>query len=275
MVAARAMRTLRLVAASFVTLLLGSAAHAIPITTCNTLVPVNDVGVLQNDVVCDTDDLEGVLLAPGATLDLNGFSLVSGSASEIGVVCLARRCQIQGPGVIDGASGNWVSVWLEDRVKLTIRDVTIRDAGLGIAGSFGARLVAQNVTLENHAEFALAVPKIAATNVTVTGSGEITLAAVLALKLTGEDVNVSDNPATGIAARSIRVENLTVNDNEFAGIEAIGSVTLSGASTAFGNDADGEGIDLLTLRRPRLRDTSQCGRSSGQFGAPWGVCVND
>lgn len=250
-------------------------AEAVPITTCNQTVTVGDVGVLQNDVVCSPDDLAGIILERDAALDLNGFSLVSGGASNVGVFCLSRECEIRGPGVIDGAPGRWISIWLEGAVKLKIRDVTVRNGDIGITGSLGTAVKAENVTIEDIDQWAFAAGKIRASGLTVTGSAALTIAAVNSRTLSGENIDVSNNGAIGIRADSVRVENLTVNGNAGLGIEALRGIVLRGNSAAFGNDAAGDGIDLQSVRPPRLRGASQCGRSADENGAPWGVCQND
>src|SRR5207245_3106154 len=87
----------RLVWALGITLLLGGVGRAIDIGFCGLDVPPGQVGVLQADLTCSG---VGVELEEMATLQMNGHSISGGS---IGVFC-SRRCTIQGPGEIIGAS---------------------------------------------------------------------------------------------------------------------------------------------------------------------------
>jgi hypothetical protein len=262
-------------------LLLATSARAVPITACNQTVPVGEVGVLQGDVVCADGVFNGVFLEKRATLDLNGFTLTGGIDAAYGVFCLERACEIRGPGVIDGGVGRWVGVQLEPRVKLTIRDVTVRNGRGGIAGKSLAlektRVILEGVRIEDNDEGALGSYYVVANDLVVLRNGQLLFGqgeVVGARSFRGENVEISDNAFAGLGAGTVSVENLIASNNGGVGVSA-GRLILRGNSQAFGNDAALDGIDLRSQRPPRLLDSSTCGKSSDFSGMPWGVCQND
>jgi hypothetical protein len=102
-------------------------------------------------------------------------------------------------------------------------------------------------------------------------------AGIVALKrLRGEDVTVNDTNGRGISGGHVQITRLQVHGNQFAGV--IGTRLTLIDSDVTGNDlAFGEGIDIGSLRRPRLVNTI-CGKSqvdSAPAGTSWGVCQND
>jgi hypothetical protein len=93
-------------------------AEAVSITQCGQTVPAGETGDLMNDMVCGAT--MGVILTDGATLNLNGFSIVGAGLGFIdpnalpyhgvfaGVLCNigpnpisgagVRTCEVNGPG---------------------------------------------------------------------------------------------------------------------------------------------------------------------------------
>ena len=117
----------RLAWAFGITLLVGGAGQAIDIGFCGSGVPPGQVGVLQADLTCSG---VGVELEEMATLQMNGHSISGGS---IGVFC-SRRCTIQGPGEIVGATNFGIVTSTNPSPRVVVEDVTIRDgAGSAIA----------------------------------------------------------------------------------------------------------------------------------------------
>ena len=253
-------------------LVLSAPAAALDITACGQTVPAGETGVLTGDVGCALSDFVGVGLEEGATLELNGFRL--GGGDNIGVHCRHRSCMISGPGTIYG--GDWIAVVLEDGVRLAVNDVTISGADVGILGGATpdshTRVNATNTVIENSLQWALSASKLLAEGFTVTGTGQNSLYAVATLSLRGTLIDVSNNDAVGIFTRKLKATNLTANGNTRVGVDAR-TIKLED-STLTGNNAAGAGIDVRSLRKPRLINTT-CGRSADNDGATWAVCAND
>jgi len=262
------MRALVIIFASL--FVLARPAHALDITSCGETVPANTIAKLVNDLDCTGEPL-GVGLEKDASLDLNGFTM--GGGTNIGVSCRSRRCTIVGPGVIDG---DWVAVNLESKVRLDIRHVTMFNADVAILGravqSDPNRIDIDDVTIDGTYNWAISGNRIRAQRLTITGSGFASIGVVLATRLVGAGIDVSNNYDIGISARKIRVANLTANNNEGVGIDASRCVLVDSEVT--GNAAAGSGVDIDCGTQPKLTNTT-CGLSSGNESGDWDVCTND
>jgi hypothetical protein len=121
--------------------------------------------------------------------------------------------------------------------------------------------------------------RVTLNNVSIThnGSDNPELGAIVANWVRGTQVILSDNFGYGLEgpAQSIVFRNLTATGNAEPVTFAYHARLID--STLTGNDAGGAGVDVYTLRRPRLQNTT-CGRSGGRQGdetIPSGVCSKD
>ena len=242
----------------------GGAAATVDVTTCGQTVPRGARGTLTQDLVCDGTS-DAIRLEARATLDLAGFSVViTGSPSGGDVPCLAGKCTILGPGEVRGSG-----VWAEAG-RLEMRDVTLRDGAIAIAAERHAKL--DDVTVDGFSVAGVLAPRLEANGLRVRNvTVQLHAAALSTTAIRGSGIEVADNDGPGILARSIRASNVTVRDNAGVGITTVHARLES--STLVDNDPSGEGIDLDSLRRPRLLSTT-CRRSRGP-GGPWGVCAED
>lgn len=246
------MRRLPLATVSALVLLATTSAVAqtVPVGTCFQSVPEGATGIVMNDIVCSsTPGTFVVELFNRATLDLNGHTL---SGGELGVACRGRRCTITSTG----SAG------------------TIRNAEIGILTGNEARvrMTVNNVILENHSTMALI-----ATRSRVRGDG-VTIA-TSGMGIQGRSVRLANFTATGmqfdaIHAVRLRLDGCSITGNTGVGIESA-SATIRNC-TVTGNDAGGDAIDVRTLRRPRVINTT-CGRSQrfSSHAEDWDVCAND
>ena len=250
--------------------ILAPTAHAVDITACGAQIPKREAGVLLNDLVCTTE-LSVVSVGENATLRLNGFS-ISG-ADNIGIYCRGKRCTIEGPGEIRDSDA--AAIFVDERTKLFLRDVDVRNVDIGVQ-TFGLRskIDLTNVLIDNASERAISANKARLQGVTITGSAATGGWAMNTDRLRGDDVVVSNNFGRGIfAAAKLKVSRLTANGNQDEAIDAQGRVILIDSELT-GNDAGGDGVDLRSEDRPKLRSTV-CGMSSDDKGGNWGVCTND
>jgi hypothetical protein len=254
------------------------------ITDCNTLVPANEVGVLQNDMSCGGAFI-AVGLGENATLDLNGHSITGTFYPDPprAVECRGVKFTIRssnGTGRIGG--GDFVAVeiglFTYNRARLLISDVDLHDARAGIQGSAflayprDTQVRARRVAAHGHAEYGIWVTRLTAWNVDASDNGGV---GVSADKLRGISMTASNNGRSGIFGGSISVKGLVADDNGDAGVRVV-SASLRDA-TLTGNDGYGIGADLMTVRHPHVGNT-MCGKSQvigGLGGQGWGVCSAD
>lgn len=89
------------------------------------------------------------------------------------------------------------------------------------------------------------------------------------------NVTASGNGAAGLFGERISATGLVANDNGDAGVRA-GKASLRDA-TLLGNDGLDLGIDVATVRPPRVVNTI-CGKSQvlgGVAEETWGICSGD
>jgi len=245
------------------------SAVAIDVTACEQVVAPNDVGILQADLTCPVN---GVFLEPGATLMLNGHELRGGT--NIGVYCRRRRCTIEGPGTI--SSPDWIGVLMEDRVHLTVRQVTFRGNDVGILGTYSGRhrVTLSDVVFEDNLQWALSARTLVATNLIARNNAPGGFYAITAASARIDGGDISSNlAAVALQGGRLRLDGVTVTGNTGMGVDATRSLRLANG-TATGNNAGGAGIDIRSASRPRLF-TATCGRSSDESGVTWGVCAGD
>lgn len=248
-----------------VTLALATPARAIDIATCNSFVPLGQVGVLQTDLVCP--GVAGVLVGVRATLVMNGHSITGGS---LGIQCAARRCTIEGPGEITGVSGCAIQAQPNVgplRIGVTGVDIYNNEHGICSGSSSRVRVRLADVTIRNNTNFGISSSPGAA-----TGPGTVV----------GRNIVVSDNGSFGILGRRIRLFGSLIENNTGIGVlSRVGRATLR-ESTVIGNDSV-NGFDVATHKRPHAR-ASTCGRSAvisdfagfpDPAAASWGVCAGD
>ena len=292
------MRGTSLLPALLAMLLLEGRAWAVDVTTCGQVVPENDVGVLQADLDCKgaprtcsyyantpcvSDDVcnhagvgrclsQAVILGKGATLQLNGHTIVADGSSGLGVWCahpaLNVRCTVQGPGEIVGGE---IGV---GAYRLVIQDVSIHGAHQGVVAP--TVVVATNVTADGNGLFGLYAGRLTATNVSASNNAN---AGIFSPRIRGTGVTTNDNGEQGLVVyRRFKLTGLTAQNNGAGGIYSTGGGLLID-STVSGNLYEGASLDLLTAHRPVLRN-STCGASAqldetGEPGPSWGVCSGD
>lgn len=212
-------------------LLLARPADAIDVTRCGQAIGPGQVGELRFDLGCL---LDGVRLEPGATLRLNGFTL-SGNGTGSGVSCTTKRCTIEGPGEIRGF---WAGVNCGG-CRVVARDVAVRENLEGIYIPLSGTLVAERVVASDNA-----------------GSG------IWAQAVKGSDIQASRNGANGVSAHGrLRIRRLDATDNAGWGVVGPESRSRLVDATVTGNDGAGDGFDIVSTGRMRLRRTT-CGRSA-------------
>lgn len=225
-------------------------AQAFDVTGCSQVVPEKETGVLQVDLTTCGSSAVGVFVSERGELDLNGHAVASGG---VGVHCLGKRCSVHGPGEIRNAAvyGIWASF---KNARLRVEDVDIHDNGvIGIAGTSGKpRLVLERVTLHGNRSGAETIFKG---------------------RISGEDVDASNNSEVGIAAGArFTFKRLTIlNTGGFGLICTYGGGKLIDSTVSGSTDTD-----ILTHSRPRLVN-STCGTSQSYnpSNGTWGVCTND
>lgn len=256
-------------------------AATVDVVSCMTIVPPYTTGIVQADLQC-----AGMFVAEletGATLDLNGHTIVGGVGS-----LAATKFEVVGPGTIVG------SITLNDVTrKLTVRDLDIVADGWGIFAGVDHRVT------------------VAASHVSITGAS---IAAIEALKVRLSDVRLDDNPldnptfSRGSAVFASRIKgngvsasrngipglpcpacaalyafnvakllDLTAVDNAGYGVFAVTQLRLKD-STVTGNDGAGLGVDVAAGGGLITVNTT-CGLS-GSSEPPytpgyWGVCSGD
>lgn len=245
-------------------------ASAIDITQCDTTVPEGEIGDLRADLSC-AGAFVGVRLLARATLRLNDHT-ISGTFQNDGfygspaAVLAYGRNRIQGPGRIapDASSTNDVAV-LARGAKL--RDVDLVGGKFGILGVPGdtPSLNLKNVTITDALDAAIALGRVRASNVTITGGGT----GLSCNDLRAKDFVTTGHAGYGLYALKVTAKRLTATGNSGPGVRAV-TARLSN-SVVTGNGPP----DLLTSEQPRLVLTT-CG-TSAQFPGPgtWGVCTND
>src|SRR5262245_6278511 len=229
-------------------------AAAVDVTACGQVVPEGQRAVLQADLsAC----FWGIVLEPGATLDLNGHHL-SGLPDFSDLIVCQRSCTILGPGelsetfegVVAGAAG--AGHRPARRGVLRIDGVTVRDAKFAL--NAGTAVRARNVVII-HSGRAFSSPRIRGTDVTITSS------------LPGETIGDG----------MVRLTRLVLSGGSTLGISAVGLRLVD--SYVVCDDAGYPGLDIVTRRRPTLL-RSTCGHSAHltRRGVPlstWHVCVDD
>jgi hypothetical protein len=258
-----------------------AGAATIDVTSCPATVPVNTVGVLQDDLDCEAGPTSSITLERGATLDLNGhtiaFQPVSGSLGTI--VRCDSRCTVQGPGALVSSSGPplaFAAIWVAERGRATIRDVAISGAGSGVVALNGIVRIS-NSTIEAVHWGVATVSRALVENVSidVAQPGGYCLGAT---DETGSIVKGSDVILTGCpdgiwASRQVKLDRLTAVGLGRIAVFSRNSIRLRD-STVTGSGS----LDLLSGRRPKLTNTA-CDRSGVDVddvpSESWGVCAND
>lgn len=254
-----------------VSVLCGSAAHGVDISSCGQTVPARDFGVLVNDLVCSDT---AVLLENHADLDLAGFSItVTGPGPAIAVHCLGTRCTVRdstlGPPAqilcTDGTAGGIVAN-AGPVAKVVLHTVHIDGCQHNVQAVF-ARVRAIDVVVSNATQTGMIADRLYLNSVTATGNAN---------GLYGTDVvkiavaTVTDNAGYGIASEGkVKGTTLTATGN---GLGVSGEHVKLFASTVTGNT-----LDVVSReRKPRLSG-STCDTSSdaASGGTPWGVCALD
>ena len=247
-------------------LVAGPSAWARDLTGCHQNVAAGSLGVLQNDIDCTGAQFGrwGVVLEPGAKLDLNGHSISGG----FGGVWCQGKCAISGPGVIAGTSVSGAFLYGKARLK----NFDIVGCGDGVRShSFTdtkTTVKAKGVTITGSGS-GISAWRVKATDVTITDSAY----GILASTVRGKRVTVDGNDGLGVRCDLCKFKELTATNNGDAGIEVWETAVLRD-SVLTGNDGLGSGIDIVSYLGPPIVINTTCGRSSSG-GGDWDVCTDD
>jgi hypothetical protein len=277
-------------------LALAVSAAAVDVTACGQSVADLDVGVLQADLDCtgqpgicvhpggndedvacstagdcysalDTCAHTAVSLGAGAILQLNGHSITGA-----GVLCSAEgSCTVTGPGSILSAP-----VGILARKKVVASGLTIDGGVFGIVSRLGGAILA-DLNLTNNTEDGIWSWRgtIHASNVVATGNGDSGLYATLKTVI-ARGVTASNNGNHGIDGYPVRASDVTAQGNVGIGVVSAKGLSIRD-STVTGNGLGYGGLDVVSARRPRVRNTV-CDHSKdiGPAENPnWGVCTLD
>jgi len=265
---------------------LAEARRIVELTDCDDYVGPGEIGVLQNDIVCEADD---IYLSRNARLDLAGFTVTKientaidqpGWDEESPIYC-SHKCEIYstspnpgrivGPGrgttdvVVAIEGGDYYDATYCRRIRVTNVEISSFDQGIDARD---ARGTIKNVTVSD------------------TGLG------IGTLRLKAEHVVATDND-TGIAAGLMKLNTVTVTGSSNKGISAGGlrAKAISVSGNEFGvfalrtriqdSDVTGNVTDVASFNAPKMKDTT-CDTSMILAGGfpfvtpdTWGVCASD
>lgn len=267
-------------------LLSTSVSHAFDVSTCGLVVPAGEVGHLVGDLSCPGTVEAGVTLEKGASLSLDGHSLLGDGGGRFGVACVGR-CTVTGPGEVGFFDSCLIAF---TNGKLTVRDLDVHHCTRGINAY---KVLAIDVDAHHHAEWAFIVGyDMKGRGVTADDNGlhgvygrKVVLedsamrrngshAVSVDISFRGTNVTFEDNVGAGVIGDKIKASGLNATGNGAGGVLASPSSLALRDSTLVGN----AGFDVGSERPPRLKDTT-CDKSfkaPGAVGGPsWGVCAQD
>jgi len=227
------------------------AAQEVAVTSCGQEVQAGAIGTLAADLDC-TGGGDGVVLGHKATLRLNGFTMTGASGFGINGVECPTRCTVEGPGTIRNFGEAGVSA---SRAIKVIGSTLSENKGVGVLAALGAVVVDSVVTGNDGVGVKAGMAKVTASTVSDNGTaGLVTQRA----KLVGS--TVESNGRLGVVAyRTARVIDSTVTGNG----------TSPDCGTAF------VCVDIMSARRPLIRDTLCDISFSDETGTDWNVCRLD
>ncbi len=273
-----------------------AAGQALDITTCNQIIPANETGVLQNDLVCpfpvngcfdcsrtpcfptgvacatnaDCGEdgrcaaLPAIAIERKGTLDMNDHSITA--PGQLAVVCRSKGpCTITSSVGRGEISGSELGVAM-GAGKLAVSDVDVHDNGAGIYSPIlHVRATLTRVTANDNGA-GIRVEELRANDVTANGNDTYGIDA--SGKIKGVNVTANDNDWGGIVCgRGMKVSGLTatgngngVDSHTGAGIVVTGGPLHLADSTVTGNtwvdDEPPIPLDLITARKPKLTNTT-------------------
>lgn len=235
-------------------------AMAVDVASCGSEIPSGETGELLGDLACGAIG-PAIVLANGATLNLNGFKIEGpGTGGNTGIACIGRRCVVNGPGEVAGFA---VGI---GATKATISSVVLRqnsEAGVTVKG--GKLRLSEVVASEN------------GIGVFVPGGR----------KLTGIDVEANFNELAGVWASGAHVKLvrlLASGNGQYGGLVLAKSRTTPRLidSTVVDNAGLGDSYDIIAMRSGVKLIRSTCGRGArvrGEMETPTIVralgCEND
>ena len=265
-------------------------AGAVDITGCGQTVPEGQVGRLLSDLVCSPTDVFtfdfGVMVEPGATLDLGGHSItMNHDGGNLAAIVCNDGCVVMSPAGTADITGLGPRFSFTAGVQMgrrsRVSEVHVRGFSYGIAtGADGSRIFLTNVTATDNEGFGIGIADhLVARNVNASHNGG---GIGIDRSIVGADITANDNTYLGIDAGSrIRARNVTITGNGECGIDAsAGKNGRTGSISLLDSNVTGNGTaDLISGHRPLLRSTA-CGASEHRdadgvsFGT-WGVCSLD
>lgn len=245
-----------------VLLLLASAtAGAVDVTTCGQTVLQGETGDLVADLDCTGFGQASVFLQTGATLRMNGFSLIGGLQ---GIATYPGKkggpvSYVVGPGAITGIASSPVTpgcaIFASN--KLSVEGVDIHGNDCGIRTFYGFKLTLTDVSITGNA-----------------GDGVFYTSLVGNGRIQAERVHISNNAGSGIvSAGKIDLRDATITGNGVAGVVSERKTIKGRNAIVTGN---GPGGDLAAYRKPRLILLSACDHSVNlKSGGTFGLCALD
>lgn len=227
------------------------AARAVDVTECGQTIAAGQTGVLRRGLTCGNRPTwpfspEGVRLAPGAKLDLDGFT-IAGNGSGVGVYCEGgrRACTIKGPG-----------------------EVRAFYAGVNCGG---CRIVARNVAFNGNV-IGIYAPLVGTLQAKRVVANDNTETGIWTHRLRVVDVEASRNGFYGVAGNErLSLRGVEATGNGYEGVRCLGfecGKTEIVGSTVTGNGADADGYDIVSTGRVKMRNVT-CERSAQFFYPFW------
>jgi hypothetical protein len=285
----RDLRPLALVGVILTAPLFPGSAQAFDVDTCGQTVPRGEIGVLQTDLTCPQGALSiAVTLDRRATLDLNGHTLTGG---DVSVACSGARCKVVGPGEIVGSTA--YGIWGQLGIRhIDVENVVLRDHEFQaiFLNSFHGSLKLTGVTLRDidltRAGIGLALPAAQASRVKFTDVTAINVhPTVFGARTKGTNL-IADGCTSAIVGKA-KVTGLVATNSLREAVRTPSGKLRLRDSMLFDNDLNsGNGIDIVSLKRPALRDSTcfrseQCIKATAgidclpQPGTSWRVCTDD
>ena len=256
-----------------------TAPKTMDVNGCGVAVPARTVATVQSDFTCTVTDASGplgangIVLGPGATLNLNGHTvtLVQGSFQATVVKCLGH-CTVGGPGTLTSAAAGTGTAIDAVTSRLQLHDVTVSGMGGGIY-AIAADVRATNVSIQAGFWGVVGARRVTANNVDVALTGGADAEECISAtkgdgKIDGTNVTVS-GCWYGVSSFRATLVGLTVT-NSHIGAYVGGKLQLRDSSVT------GSAIvDLSSSMKPKLVNTT-CGTSSHvTTDQTWHVCAND
>lgn len=243
----------------------------VPITSCGQKVPAGETGVLQNDVICNEDEI--LTLKHDAVLELNGHRVFSASWILCPRGSLPGRCVVRGPGTISGRIGV-----LGDGPDVLVVDATIDAEWLAVKTPGVAEIRRSNLSTGLRAGAGVKLVGTECAEGTIASEGDVELVRVkfgngrssveTPGTVRGHDVVMAG--VVFIHGRDVRLRRARNRPSDLynwgSSAEGTRSVRL----------VDSDLTWVTAGKMPDLvRSTCEESYVGGDLAQSWGVCTND